>query len=125
MGKNILVIDDEGLITKTLKRLLTKEGFNAVLTSSGQEAVQEMTKADFDLVVCDIRMPEIDGIETIQKIRKVQEQKGRKPAPEIIITGYADEQKYKDAVQLKVAEYIFKPFDTQQFLAAIKRHINA
>lgn len=123
MAKNILVIDDEGLVTKTLKKLLTKEGYNAVVTSSGQEAMAQMKAADFDLVVCDIRMPEIDGIETIEQIRKIQSEKGKKPCPEVIITGYADEEKYKSAVKLQVSDYLFKPFDTQQFLEAIKKHL--
>ena len=123
MAKNILIIDDEGLVTKTLKKLLTKAGYNAVVTSSGGEAMEKIKAEDFDLVVCDIRMPEIDGIETIGKIRQIQQDKGKKPCPEIIITGFADEGKYKDAVQLKVADYLFKPFDTQQFLDAIKKNI--
>jgi len=123
MTKNILVIDDEGLVTKTLKKLLTKAGYNAVITSSGSEAIEKMKAEDFNLVVCDIRMPEIDGIETIEKIRQVQVDKGKTPCPEIIITGYADEEKYKSAVKLKVADYLFKPFDTQQFLDAIKKNL--
>jgi CheY-like chemotaxis protein len=123
MAKNILVIDDEGLITKTLKKLLGKEGFNAVITSSGQEAMEKMKIENFDLVICDIRMPEIDGIETIERIRKIQAEKGKTPCPEIIITGYADEEKYKSAVNLKVADYIFKPFDTKQFLETVRRNL--
>lgn len=124
MAKNILVIDDEGLVTKTLKKLLSKEGYDCVITSSGQEAIEKMKTGDFDLVVSDIRMPEIDGIETIEKIRQIQAQRGKTPCPEIIITGYADEEKYRSAVNLKVAGYLFKPFDTQQFLETIKRNLD-
>jgi two-component system, NtrC family, nitrogen regulation response regulator NtrX len=125
MAKNILVIDDEGLVTKTLKKLLSKAGFNPIITSNGKEAIEKAKIEDFDLIVCDIRMPEIDGIETIEAIRKIRAELGKKKCPEIVITGYADEEKYKNAVQLKVAEYLFKPFDTTQFLDAIKRNLDA
>lgn len=123
MAKSILVIDDEGLVTKTLKKLLAKAGYNAIITSSAKEAFEFAQNQDFDLVVCDIRMPEIDGIETITRLREIRAAKGIPACPEIIITGYADEEKYKEAVQLKVAEYLFKPFDTNQFLEAIKRYV--
>ena len=124
MPKNILVIDDEGLVTKSLKRLLGKEGYNAVVATSGQEAIEKFKNAEFDLVISDVRMPELDGIATIEKLRQLQSELGRKPVPEILITGYTDEDKYKNALKLKVADYIFKPFDTEQFLETIKRNLN-
>jgi len=124
MAKNILIVDDEGLVTKGLKRLLTKEGYNAVVAVSGQEAIEKFKNSEFDLIVCDVRMPELDGLVTIEKIRQLQNELAKKPVPEIIITGYADEDKYKNALKLKVADYIFKPFDTGRFLEAIKRNLN-
>lgn len=125
MGKNILVIDDEGLVTKSLKKLLNKEGYNTVIAASGQEAIEKLRALSFDLIISDVRMPELDGIETIEKLRQIQKELGRQPVPEILITGYADQEKYKDALKLGVADYIFKPFDTQQFLETIKRNLNA
>lgn len=80
MGKNILVIDDEGLVTKTLKRMLSKEGYNTVIASSGMEALSKVQEADFDLIVSDVRMPEMDGIETIEKIRRVLQESGNAAA---------------------------------------------
>lgn len=124
MAKNILVIDDEGLVTKSLKKLLVKEGYNATIATSGEEAMEKLKDADFDLIICDVRMPQLDGIETIEKLRQIQKESDRQPIPEILITGYADQEKYKDALKLGVADYIFKPFDTQQFLETIKRNLN-
>lgn len=123
MEKNILVIDDENLVSKSLKRLLSKEGFNAVVAASGEEAIEKLKAANFDLVICDVRMPKLDGIETIERLRQVQKEAGRKPIPEIFITGYADEDRYKSALKLGVTDYIFKPFDIQQFLEAIKKNL--
>jgi putative two-component system response regulator len=121
MEKRILVIDDEAMVTKSLQKLLKKEGYDATIVSNGTEALAEVKQSDFDLIVIDIRMPEMDGIETIMAIREYLSIENRNPVPEIVITGYANENKYKCAVDLKVAAYIYKPFDTQDFLDTIKR----
>lgn len=125
MKKNILIIDDEGLVTKSLQKLLFREGYNAVVACSGQEAIEKFKAAPFDLIVSDVRMPQLNGIETIEKLRQLQREQGKDLIPEIFITGYADEDSYNKALNLKVADYIFKPFDTQQFLDAIKRNLDA
>ena len=70
-------------------------------------------------------MPDLDGIETIEQIRTYLKQSNKKPIPEILITGYADEDKYKSALDLKVADYIFKPFDIKEFVEVVKRNLNA
>ncbi len=121
MAKRILIVDDEAMITKSLKKLLTKEGFEPVIVSSGNEALDQVKTNDFDLLILDIRMPQMDGIETIRAIREYMAVEGKDPIPEIVITGYADESKYKCAVDLKVNAYIYKPFDTNEFLDTIKR----
>ena len=125
MKKNILIIDDEGLVTKSLQKLLSREGYNAVVATNGEEAIEKFKNSGFDLIVSDVRMPQINGIETIERLRQLQRDAGCQPVPEILITGYADEDSYNKALKLKVADYIFKPFDTQQFLDAIKRNLDA
>lgn len=123
MEKNILIIDDEELVNKSLQRLLKKEGYNAVVAQSGEEAIEKAKTLNLALIVSDIRMPQLDGIETIKKIRKVNQELGKEPVPEILITGFADEASYKNALELKVADYIYKPFDTKEFLDTIKRNL--
>ncbi|KPK96518.1 MAG: hypothetical protein AMJ95_13785 [Omnitrophica WOR_2 bacterium SM23_72] len=124
MGKNVLIIDDEKLVTKSLQKLLAREGYNAVIATSGKEAIEKFKNSDFDLIVSDVRMPGMDGIETIEKIRELQKELNKDPIPEIIITGFANEESYNQALKLKVADYIFKPFDSKQFLDAIKRNLH-
>lgn len=121
MPKKILIVDDEVMITKSLKKLLLKEGYDPTIVSSGNEALDEVKTGDFDLVILDVRMPQMDGIETITAIRQYRAVEGKEPIPEIVITGYADENKYKCAVDLKVTAYIYKPFDTNDFLDTIKK----
>lgn len=123
MAKNILVIDDDELILKTLKRLLTKEGYKITIAPSGARAFNEIMQRDFDLIISDIKMPEMDGIETVKKIREHLASDNRKPIPEIIITGYAKEKIYQDALKLNAAAYIDKPFNMRPLLEAIHKLI--
>lgn len=123
MAKNILVIDDEELITKSLLRLLSAEGYNAAVAKNGSEALAKVKETDFDLIVSDVRMPDLDGIETIGQIRAYLKKSNKNPIPEILITGYADKEKYETAMDLKVADYLYKPFDREDFLGAVKRNI--
>lgn len=124
MAKKILVIDDEELITKSLLKLLSKEGYNVTIARSGAEALENIKKIDFDLIISDVRMPEMDGVEMIKKIRSHLKKMSKKPIPEVLITGYADKEKYEEAMGLKVADYIYKPFDMLDFLRVVKKQLD-
>ena len=121
MAKKILIVEDEKLITKSLARLLDKKGYDTVIANTGEEAIQKVASSDFDLIISDIRMPEKDGIETIIEIRALLKKENKPIIPEILITGYADEEKYKSAIDLKVAGYLYKPFDTEDLMEAIEK----
>ena len=123
MPKNILVIDDEPLVTKSLGKLLRVSGYNAFIAASAQEALEKIKETTFDLIISDIRMPGTNGIEAISQIREYLKQDKKAQVPEIFITGYASEENYKQAIQLKMAEYIYKPFDMNELLDIIKRHL--
>jgi CheY-like chemotaxis protein len=68
-------------------------------------------------------MPEMDGIETIKEIRSYLEKSNKKPIPEVLITGYADADKYTSAMELEVNDYLYKPFDNKEFLQIVKKTI--
>jgi CheY-like chemotaxis protein len=123
MAKKILVIDDEELVTKSLLKLLNNEGYNATVVRSGGEAIEKVKESDFDLIICDVRMPEMDGIETIRQIRAYSEKQNKKHIPEVLITGYADADKYETAMDLEVTDYLSKPFDNAEFLRIVKKTI--
>ena len=124
MGKNILVIDDEELVAESLRRLLTKEGHNVAIARNNQEAMEEVKDKKFNLIVSDIRIPEIDGVEIIKNIRQYLKQNGKKTIPEILITGYASDETFKQAQDLNVVEYIYKPFDIKDFLGVVRRNLD-
>ena len=123
MAKNILIIDDEELITKSLIKLLRSRGYVASLSVGGAEALEKIKTEDFDLIICDVRMPGMDGIETIKGIRAYLEKSDKKSIPEVLITGYADAEKYESAIGLEVADYLYKPFDNDEFLHIVRKTI--
>ncbi len=82
MSKSILLIDDDKLIVMTLKRLLAREGYQVTTALSGQGALRHLEEGGFDLIISDIKMPDMDGIETIRKIREYLAQNHKNPIPE-------------------------------------------
>lgn len=124
MVKKILVVDDEELITKSLLKLLDKEGYNTTVVRSGREAIDKVKEVNYDLIICDVRMPEMDGIETIEQVRAYLKKSNKKLISEILITGYADIEKYEKAMDLKVADYIYKPFDIADFMKVVKSNLS-
>lgn len=120
MPKNILIIDDEELIIKSLRKLLEKEGYSVFIAKNGQDAVIMVEEESFDLIVADIRMPGMNGVETVQAIYRELEKKKSKSIPVIFITGYADEEMKRKAKALKPAAYIYKPFDAMELVDEIK-----
>lgn len=104
VNRNILVVDDEQGVRLTIKKALEKEGYSVVEASSGQEALNILDKNDISLAIVDYRMPGINGVELIEKIRK------KRKIPIIIITAYGFE-KLKMQELSGALDYITKPFD--------------
>jgi CheY-like chemotaxis protein len=123
MGKSILIIEDEELVTKSLLKLLSAEGYKVMIARSGSEGIEKVKDTEFDLIISDVRMPQMDGIETIMQIRQIRSKANKNQIPEVIITGYADKEKFEAAMDLKVADYLYKPFDKEEFLKVVKRTI--
>jgi CheY-like chemotaxis protein len=99
---------------------LEKTGFEVFVAKNGQDALVMAEEEAFDLVIADIRMPGINGVETVEAMyEKFNSQKLKKP-PVIFITGYADEEIHKKAKKLEPAAYIYKPFDIEKLVNKIK-----
>lgn len=118
MAEKILVVDDEELIRRTVAKILKKNEFEVFLAEDGFKAVEMSKEQPFDMVISDVRMPGIDGVETIRRIKEYQ--------PEIysiIITGYASEETPVQALKVGVNDYIFKPFEVDTFTHSVLRNI--
>jgi len=120
MPKNILLIDDEELIIRSLRKLLEKNAFAVLVAKNGQDALAMVEEEDFDLIVADVRMPGMNGIETIKTIYENLEKRGLKRIPVIFITGYANEEIEQEAETLKPVAYIYKPFEITELVDKVK-----
>jgi len=121
LKKNILIIDDDGSITKTLCELLKRAGHYADASQNGSDAIDKTEEAVFDLIICDIKMPDMDGVQTVKRMKALSKAKKRSDVPVIFITGYADSPAVSEAK--KIGEVIFKPFDTKEFLSKVAKYI--
>lgn len=104
--KSILVVDDDPLIRKTLSSYLTKEGFEVILAEDGEEGIQKYEQSIPDLVILDIRLPDMDGLEVLYKIKEKN-----KNASIIIMTAFDDMKTTVEAIKLGAFEYLVKPLD--------------
>lgn len=120
IAKKILVIDDDRLVLKSLKRLLENEGYIICCAENGQQAIDLIDQTELDLIISDIRMPGANGIETAHDIRGMFKKKNKEIIPIIFITGYSDENSYNEAQKIGASDFIYKPFDKDKFLQSIK-----
>ncbi len=125
MGKPILLIDDDQLVLQSLGALLESRGYEVEKARNGLEALEKAQALELGLVISDIRMPGMDGIEVVQRIREIHKEKQHKPVPEILITGYADENTYLRALKLKITDYLYKPFEMDEFLEIIRKRLES
>ena len=119
MTKSILVVDDDRLVLNSLERLFKKEGFSVSSAQSGREALEKVEATDFNLIIIDIRMPDLDGVETIEKIKEIRRKQRKADVPVIFITGYADID--VNAKAQEIGELIMKPFDLEDFLGRVRQ----
>lgn len=119
----ILVIDDDPLVGQSLKILLEKSGYETLVASIGLAALDALSRETFDLILTDIRMPGMDGIETLKAVRELRRQFKKPAAPAIVITAYEDKEVKKEAECLGVRDFILKPFEIEELLAAINRNL--
>lgn len=123
MKKKILLIDDDVLVLKTVRNLLTQQGYDVYCAKTANEAMEQLRKASPHLIVCDIRMPGKSGIDLIKELKKICQDENRPAVPFIFITGYASEDAPIEAIKLGAKDYILKPFDLDELTESIRKSI--
>jgi len=111
----ILFIDDEvGFVDVVAKRMV-KRGMDVTKTNSGAQALQALRKNDFDVVILDLKMEDMDGIEVLKILKRM--------APDlevIMLTGHGSEKAAKEGIQFGAADYLTKPCDFEELMDKIK-----
>ena len=118
MARNVLVVDDEHLIRQIISIILKSAGYKVVEAVSGNDAFSKMTGRDFALVITDLRMPGMDGIEFIKQLRS---ESAYRSVPVIMLTSEFSDFKKSEAEIAGVSEWIVKPFIRQQLLQTVRK----
>ncbi len=119
MKASILVVDDERSIRDSLQMVLQEEGYAAQGASDGKEALELLNKENFDILITDLKMPEMDGLELTRKCLQAYPQ-----TAVIIITAYGSLDSAIHALRLGAQDYILKPFDFDDVLHKVQRIIH-
>ena len=110
----ILVIDDEDIVRTSCSRTLSPEGYEVKLAKNGSEGLKMAREDKFDLVLTDLKMPDMDGIEVLRSIKE------KWPKTEVIIvTGYQTVDTAVKAIKLGAYDYIEKPFTPDALISAV------
>jgi DNA-binding response OmpR family regulator len=110
----ILLVDDEQSIQTLLSYPLRKEGYQVVQATDGRQALERFDEQSFDLVVLDLMLPKVDGLEVCRRLR------GRSSVPIIMLTARSDEIDKVVGLELGADDYITKPFSLREFSSRIK-----
>jgi two-component system response regulator ResD len=112
--QRVLVVDDEERIRKLLKMYLERENFEVVEAEDGETAVREALESDFDIILLDLMLPEMDGIEACEEIRK------EKATPIIMLTAKGEESNRVHGFESGADDYVVKPFSPREVVLRVK-----
>jgi len=115
----ILVIDDEEIIHASLRRILTRRGYDITGVFSAREGLARLESEDYQLIIVDLMMPEMDGLQFLESLRS----QGRE-IPAIMITGYPTIHTAVKALRLGTVDYIAKPFTRKELLGPVSRALS-
>lgn len=119
--KKVLVAEDSSVIQNLLKKILMFENCKITSAKDGQVAFDKFEEEDFDLVIMDINLPTLDGIEVTKKIRAIRKKKGEVPI--IGISGNAKNLPLDSFFEAGMNEYLQKPLDYDQLIELVKKYV--
>jgi DNA-binding NtrC family response regulator len=118
----ILIIEDEAAIRRVLVKILTEEnqGYEVFEAEDGLAGMELIKKEDFDLVLCDIKMPKMDGVEVLEAVKKIKPE-----IPMVMISGHGDLDTAVNTMRLGAFDYISKPPDLNRLLTTVRIALNS
>ncbi len=114
--QNVLLVDDEEDFRIATQKALTKRGFRVGVAAGGEEAIKSISQNPPDIVLLDLKMPGLNGIETLQKIREIE-----KSLPVIILTGHGSIHDAIAGINLEIVDFIQKPVDIELLVVRMRR----
>ena len=119
MADRILIVDDEMATCEVLAQRLSKEGYSCVVAHNGKEALHHFYKEHFSLMISDIKMPEMDGLELLKKVKTLGPQ-----MMVIMMTGYAEVDTVVKALHFGAYDFVLKPFDLDLVVFSVKKALD-
>ncbi|MCJ7559609.1 response regulator [Candidatus Bathyarchaeota archaeon] len=116
--KSILIVEDDKAIIKSLKNILQSEGYSVDTAENGQEAIQKSKEKFFNMVLLDIKLPDMEGTKLLTTMHKDQPKMMK-----IMITGYPSLENAVEALNLGADAYVMKPIKPEKLLALIKEKL--
>ena len=113
----ILIIEDEAAIRRVLAKILSEENDTYVVdvAEDGLQGVEKVKNEDYDLILCDIKMPKMDGVEVLEAIKKIKPE-----IPMVMISGHGDIETAINTMRLGAFDYISKPPDLNRLLNTVR-----
>ena len=117
----ILIIEDESAIRRVLKKIISEENdaYEVFEAEDGLEGIEKVLKEDFDLILCDVKMPKMDGVEVLEKIKKIKSE-----IPIVMISGHGDLDLAVNTMKLGAFDYISKPPDLNRLLNTVRNALD-
>ena len=116
--ENVLIVDDEEDILKLMAEAVSRWGYNPIIAHNGEDAFEKVQNLPVDLILTDVRMPKVDGITLLQKVKEIN------PNTSVIVfTGYPAIQSAVDALKSGAYDYLVKPVDLAELKAKIDKAI--
>jgi len=119
MRSNILVVDDEPVARQSLTEILKLEGYNVAAVANGQTAIEYVRTHPVDLMIVDLKMPGMDGLEVVQVVNQIS------PETEVILlTAYGSTETAIQALRLRIHDYLLKPATPVQVVTSVKKGLS-
>jgi len=118
MGKRVLVVDDSAAVRQSVAYVLDQAGYEIVQAGDGQEALTKLDGQTFHLIITDVNMPNMDGIELTRNVRTLDSYKF---VPVVVLTTESQQDKMDAGKEAGATGWIVKPFDSDKLLQVVKR----
>jgi two-component system chemotaxis response regulator CheY len=122
MAKSILIVDDAAVVRHVVSLALKKSGYDVVQAVNGKDALEKLRGSKVDMVVTDLNMPLMDGLELIRQMRKTEQYRFM---PILMLTTVSQEEKRQEGLRAGASAWVIKPFHSTQLLEAVRKCVGS